>query len=427
MILMKQTILAITGLLLLTGATAQNITPENDFVPQSNGFPVVDIAHGNRFFSRICIDVNSMAGTVNQKITSSNPAANYADPLNTRISGLKISNGFSHSTDAEIGYYFDMAGRYGVGTGLMFTQQNSNLTLDDFHIEYKSTDNFNNVFRQLLTSDGQIKEKLTSNTFNIPLLFKYKFKITEWIGFNADAGLLFNISENIHYKTNASFDYEAIYDYSGPQGSVVPIYDNSAGPAAGDLLLTKSQYLSSNSASGIQSYFNTLKAEGYNVGLGVSPNNKKGVVSDISGSVGFLVRPSVNIVLSHAISVNAGVYYMMQNFNHNAPSGYQLTNKLGQYDPLVNTVSHGVDNSYGITIGASYSFRRIHHMAVIVPADDTSSIPEEEEKNEDSPSPVQKMRGNFSYNTPAPLLPAPALNEPEIAEQAIIIDDKRHQ
>ena len=51
MILMKQTILVITGLLLMTGAFAQNITPENDFVPQSNGFPVVDIAHGNRFFS----------------------------------------------------------------------------------------------------------------------------------------------------------------------------------------------------------------------------------------------------------------------------------------------------------------------------------------------------------------------------------------
>ncbi len=424
MILMKQTILLMTGLLLMTVVKAQNITPENDFVPQSNGFPVVDLAHGHRLLSRVCIDVNSMVGVLNQKINYADPTSNYPNPVNTKISGLKINNGFSHSMDAEIGYYFDLAGSYGVGTGLMVTHQSSNLTLDDFHIEYKSTDNFNNVFRQVLTSNGQIKEKLMTHNISIPLLFKYKLKITEWIGFNADAGLLFNICEKNHYKTNALFDYEAIYDYSGPQGSVVPIYDYSSVPAAGDLLMTRSQYLTSNTPAGIQSYFNTLRAEGYNVGLGVAPGNNKGVVSAVSGSVGFILRPSVNFVLSHAISVNAGAYYMMENFTHNVPSGYQLTNKIGQYDALINSVSKTSQNSYGITIGASYSFRRIHHMAVIVPAEDTSSVPEEEDRNDE---PVQKVHGNFSYNSPLPQFPTPVIIEPESAEKAIINDDKRHQ
>ena len=420
--MMKYFILLLTGLSVACVAPAQNIMPENDFVSINNGTPVVEVAHTNRLLSRVCFDVNMMSGTLNQQISYADQIKNYSNPLNTRISGLKFSKGASNSIDAEVGYYFDIAGRYGVGTGLMYMRQSGNLTMDDFHIEYKSTDNFNNVFRQSLTSNGQIKEKLVMNNFSIPLLFKYKLKITEMIGFNADAGFLFSLSEQVHYKTNASFDYEAIYDYTGVQGNLVPVYDYSSTPSSGDLLITKSQYLSANNASGLQNYFKGYASQGYTVGLGVKPNVNKGAVSYTRGTVGIMLRPSLNIVLSHAISVNAGVYYVYQRFGHNVPSDYRITNKLGEYNPLVNSISKATDNSYGITFGGSYSFRRIHHASVILPAEDTSSIHEEEDNNMDNEE-APKGERKFSWNKDSQNIGLPAGNEPEQATREPLLMD----
>jgi|GEM_PF-2414577 len=393
---MKKKLLIAAAVLCAGAAGAQNIMPENDMVPQTNGFPIV-VEH-RHWLSRICFDLNVMGGSLKDKINYTDLTRNYPDALNTKVSGVKFRRGSSESIDAEVGFFFDREGRYGVGTGLMFAQQYGHLTLDNFHIEYKSTDNFNNTFRQSLTSIGQIDERMNINTISIPLLFKYKLKLNEMFGFNADAGLLFNINERVHYKTNAAFNYEAIYQYSGTQGNLVPVYDFSAVPAAGDVLLTQSQYLQTNAASGLQNYFNTLRSEGYNVGLNVKPGNK-GTVSSVKGSVGILLRPSVNVVMSHAISITAGVYYMYDGITHNTPASYRLTDKVGQYDPLSDAVSKAHGHSMGITLGGSYSFSRMHHhTAMVVPIEDTSSIAPEEEEDKNERSPV--LLNHMSHSEP---------------------------
>ncbi len=64
------------------------------------------------------------------------------------------------------------------------------MTLNQYHVEYQSTDKQGTTFRQVITADAPVKEQLTIQNMNIPLVFKYKTRFTRRIGFTADAGLL---------------------------------------------------------------------------------------------------------------------------------------------------------------------------------------------------------------------------------------------
>ncbi len=387
---MKKVVFFILAMVGVVGAHAQNINPEYDQEPSGKLFPPKEIhEHQHGFLSRVCIDVNHTYGREIKNLSSINLVSKYTDPLNTNISGMKFSNGYSYGVDAEIGYYFDLAGRYGIGTGLMYFYQTGQLTMDKFHIEYKSVDAFNNIFRQSVTSTGQIKETLATSNINIPILFKYKISFSEKLGFNTDAGILINIVESNHYKTNAAFDYEAIYQYRGVQGNLVPVYDYQSTPAAGDLLMTRGAY----PAATVQSYFNSLRAQGYNVGLGVKPNSTSGNVQDIKGSIGLLIRPSFSYSFTEHFAVNLGAYYMVQSFRNNPPVNYRITDNVGQYDPMVNSITRSNENSYGINIGASFNFHHRHHLSII-PVADTSSVPFDEDGAEDL-SPAPKSGSNY--------------------------------
>lgn len=405
---MRNTLLLLAGIMGAYTASAQNITPENDQLPRTNGYKTMQV-HSTGFLSHIVADVNFTGGTVNQKLTLTDPTANYPKALNTRVNGVKAGNVTSTGIDAEIGYYFDLAGRYGIGTGIMYTHQSGDLTMDNFHIEYQSKDVFNNTFRQVLTATGPIREQLRTSNISIPLLFKYRLNFGR-LGFNADAGLVFNLSERTSYKTNAAFDYEAIYQYTGTQGNLVPVYDNSATPAPGDLLITKAQYLATYPGASVTDYFNTQHNLGYNVGLNRKPDAGSGHVSSVTGSVGLLFRPSLNVMLTQAFSVNVGVYYLYQNFKNNVPQGYRLTDKVGQYDPLVAGVQRSMQNNYGISIGASYAFRKVHHV-LVVPAEDTSGAPVDDDKETDLPaSGGGAMGGSSGHNLQADVMAQPLIN-----------------
>jgi len=305
-----------------------------------------------------CVELNAIGGLFTQNVTSGSLTSGYANIVNSKISTPQFNNGGEFGFDAEVGYFFGLKRHFGIGTGIMYIYEQSSATIDDFHMESQATDVFHNTYRQEITADHQIKETWQTSNFDIPLLLKYKTKFSNKVGFTADAGVLFNLSEKTAYKTNAAFDYEAVYQYAVGETGVTTTYDNGAVPAANDLLITKSQYLSTHSGANIQDYFNSLKAQGYNVGLGVTPNNKKGSVSYTSGSVGLLLRPAISIYLCDNFTLNLGVYYLYQNFSRNAASNYKITDNTGSYDPILNSVSGASNNSYGLTAGLRYCFSR---------------------------------------------------------------------
>ena len=307
---------------------------------------------------RWVVDLNLLGGMLSQNLTLANPNAGYTNNVNNNISGLKFDNGYSFGGDAEVGYFFGRKDHFGIGTGVMYLYQQYDLTMDKFHVEYQSTDNAGNTFRQLITSNGPIKENVTVSNINIPLVLKYKKRFTRRVGFTADAGILYNLQIKNSYTTNAAFDYEAVYQYTTPPHGLPTLYDNSPTPNANDFLLTKAHFSNENPAGNVANYFTTEFNQGYNVGLGVKPRTNTGSVTYLQGSVGFLFRPAINLYLSDNTALTFGLYYLYQPFNNSVPTDYKLSNKVGDYSSMLNSISSSANQSYGLNIGARFYFGR---------------------------------------------------------------------
>ncbi|MFI5196045.1 MAG: thrombospondin type 3 repeat-containing protein [Chitinophagales bacterium] len=306
------------------------------------------------------LDVNLLGGMLTQNLTTAVPG--YTNAVNTNISALKFSNGMSYGADAQVGYFFSRNNNWGVGTGLMYLHQTGDVTMDKFKVEYQSTDSHGLTFRQVLTANQQVKEQLKITNINIPIVLKYKHRFTKRVGITADAGLLINLQNMSAYKTNASFDYEAIYQYATDvSGHQVAVYDYSPTPSStGDLLVTQAQYLKTHQGGDVNAYMNMEHYQnGYNVGLGVKPNSNTGSVSYTAGSVGFIFQPSVNLYLNDKVALNFGLYYLYQPTMNNASSTYKLTDKMGDYTSMLKNVSSGNSASYGLNVGVRMYFGKV--------------------------------------------------------------------
>ncbi len=305
--------------------------------------------------SRWVIDVNLMGGMLTQNLTVASTTGNYTNGINNNTGNLSFKNGTSIGGDAQVGFFcFGKKSHFGLGTGLMYLYQQGDLKLNAFNVQYQSTDNNGNTFRQLITADAPITEKITTTNISIPLLLKYKKRFTRRSGVSADAGILYNVQLKNDYKTDASFDYQAIYQFTNPPSGLPTVYDNSPVPNSNDFLITKDHYNATHPGGNVANYFASEAEHGYNVGLGLKPNSNSGSVSYITGSVGFLFRPTYNLFLSDWCSLNIGGYLLYQPFTNNVPNNYKLTNTVGEYNSSLQSVSSGNDLSYGGNLGVRF-------------------------------------------------------------------------
>jgi outer membrane protein OmpA-like peptidoglycan-associated protein len=303
--------------------------------------------------SRWVLDVNLLGGTFNQKMDMATTGPNYLNGINVNTGGVGFKSGGTVGGDLQLGYFFDKNRHWGIGTGLLYLREWGNVTLDNFHAEYQSVDNNGYIFRQVVSANP-IKEEVRIDNFNIPLVLKYKNRFSKHWGFTADAGVLFNVKAKNTYTTNASFDYEAIYKFVTTEGNVsTPVYETSVIPADNDFLITKAHF-SKNNPGSVQEYFNTKRSEGYNVGLGVTPDQQKGTVSYATGSVGFMLQPSVNYFFSDRVALNVGAYYIYQEFKNEGTKSYTLTGKPGEYSSVLNSVSKVQTQSFGGNLGLRF-------------------------------------------------------------------------
>jgi outer membrane protein OmpA-like peptidoglycan-associated protein len=358
-----------------TQVMAQNIDPDNDYMAHSQG---PQKTHGccDSRYTGWCIDGNLTVGALMQNLTSNSLTAGYLNTVNTSAGALSYKNGFSAGADLQLGCFFGPKQHFGVGAGIMYMNQQGDMTVDHFHAEYQSVDYFGNTFRQVLSSNGAIKESVNTSNLNVPIVLKYKTGFTKRIGFTADAGILLNVMERNSYTSKSNFNYEAIYKYTGSQGNVVPVYDNSPTPGPSDLLILKNANPETGTSVNVQQYFNTLRSNGYNVGLGVSPNSTKGTVSYNVPSVGFLIHPAVNVMLCSNFSLNLGVIYIYQNFSNTAAANYQVTDKVGSYSSVMNSVSSSSNHMIGFDAGLRYSFTRHCEPPAPMPAPADTIAPE---------------------------------------------------
>ena len=308
--------------------------------------------------SRWVIDANLMGGLSTQTFTTASTMGNYPNALNMNTGQLKYTNGTSYGGDAQLGFFFGKMRHFGIGAGFMYMGQHGDANLNNYHVEYQATDGNGNIYRQVVNGNN-IQETVNSTNLNIPLVLKYKTRFSKHWGFSTDAGALINVQMKNAYSTNASFNYEAIYklEQTG-DGGTVSVYDNSPVASANDWFVTKAEFLQNNPNGNYQNYVNTERAAGINVGEGITPDNRKGNTSYTAGSIGLLVQPSINYYLSDYVALNLGVYYMVQPFKNNAQSNYTLTDGLGTYSSVLNSVTASTNQAYGIDIGARFFFRK---------------------------------------------------------------------
>ncbi len=306
------------------------------------------------------IDLNVMGGVLTRNMTMGNSMGNYLNALSdANLGNLKFTNGTSFGGDLQLGYFFGNSNHFGIGGGIMYLSQSGDATLDNFHVQYQSTDQTGEISRQEITANQPVKESLKITNVNIPLVLKYKDRFSRRFGFTADLGVLYNVSIKNAYNTNATFDYEEIVQHvTSEGGNIITVYDNSLTPASTDLQITQTHFNNTTHPDGetIQQYFNAEKALGYNVGLAQAPTKKSGTVSYTSGSLGFIARPAINFFFSDNVALTVGAYLLYQPFNNTPQNNYRITNNVGDYSSVLNNVTKSNDLSYGGNLGVRILF-----------------------------------------------------------------------
>ncbi len=304
---------------------------------------------GDSLLSRVVVDVNLLGGVLTQDMTAGSALANYPAYVasESNVGKLKFKNGLSYGFDAQIGYFFGKKRHFGLGLGFMYLAQEGDMVLDQFRVAYQAYDQNGNTYKRIVSSVGEVKEKLSITNLNIPLVIKYKARLSKRLGFTADLGALFNVQMQNRYTTEGRFNYEAEYHVIGTGSSVSTVYDNSP-----NLFYTRDQYQRVNPGQDVNAYFNTtLRGAGYDLGLGMTPNSKSGSVSYATGSVGLLIQPSLNYFLSDNVALNIGAYYIYQPFTNTTNNTHRMTDNSGGYSSMLNSVTASNNQSIGGNLG----------------------------------------------------------------------------
>jgi hypothetical protein len=301
------------------------------------------------------LGITGRGGRLGQDMTMIDFAKNYPEAINIKRGTAKFENGNSYGIDLQLAYYVDKGANFGIGTGIMYLRQAGNITYDNFQVTYKAVDGNGDTYRQMLSTAWPFKEKVQVDNINIPVVLKYRGKISGRSGIAIDAGVLYNLKTTYHYNSKAGFDYEAAYKFVLSNGNPGFVYDNAPVPDPNDWLLTEQAYNQSRSDGNAKGYFASLQDQGYNVGLKEAPKKKTGKSDYTASSIGFIIQPSYTHRIGKHSHLRIGAYYIMQTFDgtdNNA--GFKLSDKIGDYSPLVNGVSETKNTSYGVTVGVAF-------------------------------------------------------------------------
>jgi hypothetical protein len=346
---MKRIISIVAAAALALPATAQ--TPDTArFLPKAHCFTT------DADLSPWFLDINGKVGALWIDPTAQTSLAPYPFAVNgaNNLGKLSFNDGISYGGDAQVGYFFGKSHHWGVGAGFMYLFQKANVNLDGYHVEYQSTDRNGDVYRAVTTGNN-LQEKVEMTNLNIPVVLKYKNRLSKLLGVTADLGVLYNVQMKNKTTTNASFDYGAIYQYDQELGKYV--YDPNLQPGKSDVIITP-DFANAKNPGDVYNYFQQSFNAGKNVGIGVRPDvqNRTQTVNYKTGSWGFIFQPGVSFYLSDHVALNLEAYYIYQTFENNAQNNYRLTGNMGEYSSMLNSVSKSEHQSVGGNIGIRFLF-----------------------------------------------------------------------
>ncbi|GAA4464433.1 hypothetical protein GCM10023093_14750 [Nemorincola caseinilytica] len=302
------------------------------------------------------IDLNFMGGLMTQDVTTATSIAGYMNGVNMNTGVLKFDKGSSLGFNAQLGYFFGPKRHWGVGAGFAYFSQKGTFSLDNYHVEYQAEDSKGRIYRQIITGND-VKETAKISNMNIPLLLKYKTRFSKTLGFTMDAGPMFNIGMKTTTENTGTFDYEAVYKFSGSGSDGSPtVYDASNTPSPTSYLILKDYYLSKTPGGNVNQWFQQNRDAGFNVGLGQRPATVKDEASYKTVSVGLLLQPSLSVYLSDHVALNFGLYYTYQSFKNENQANYVLMSTSGQYNSSLRNATSASVQSFGGVAGVRFLF-----------------------------------------------------------------------
>ncbi|MBS1781087.1 MAG: outer membrane beta-barrel protein [Bacteroidetes bacterium] len=314
-------------------------------------------AQSNAHIGRWYVGVNGMMGGVWEKMSMRTTGLNYTNAIYNRVpESTSFDNKTSYGGSLQIGFFFDKRREWGIATGVMYATHDGDLSLNNWAVQYQSTDFQNATYRQMITAQGPVKESLKTTNIAIPVVVKYRTQLSKVVGIMIDAGITYSVQTKVDYTGSGTFNYEAAYKYAQTGDGYTTVYDNSPVPDRSDWLITVDQYNRTKGDGGQVAYFNSFKAQGYNVGLNESAG-ASGTFNYKNGTIGVIFQPQVTFRLSNHIGLQVGGYYMYQNFSNSSDNwNTRLTDKIGTYNSVLNNTIKNQQVSYGGTLGISFMF-----------------------------------------------------------------------
>ena len=297
---------------------------------------------------RLVLDVNLNGGLLMQDYTRTDDISGLSNVLNPNYGKMTFDKGMSYGFDGQLGLFLGKKRNWGIGAGVAYFMQSGEMSLDGYHVEYKSFDGNGRTFRQLVSSTGAITEKLKITNVNIPVMLKYKKRLNKTWGFTADAGILYNLNYKNAYTSDAAFDYEAIYTPTTVGSTTTYEYDNT--PGATNAKNVKTLKGNTNAAQ-MDALRNNSK---YNVGLNKTPTTNTGDYKYTSGSIGYFIRSAANVFLSNNVALNLGLYYMYQPVANSNGNSNVITDKVGDYSSISRSVMKSNNSSFGLNLGVRF-------------------------------------------------------------------------
>lgn len=289
------------------------------------------------------IGAGVFGGGQSSNIDQLNWSQSYLNRVNADIADVHKAKGNNLGFNLSLGYFLGQQRNFGIGTGLQYVRLNNTFSVHHMAVEYQSQDVFGSVFRQGIRSNGAVEEQINQNVIGLPIMLMYKKQLNQKWGVNLDGGVVLNLATNAKYSANkGSFDYEAIYAFDG-NGN--PVYDNQPIPDPNNWLITKAHFEKVNPTGDVNAYFETLRSQGYNVGLGVEPTNSSGDVKSVSVNTSWFIRPGISYRIKPNLAVHANLLYQQITTTFTDNTAYMITDRRGSYESMSNgikSVSHGM-------------------------------------------------------------------------------------
>jgi hypothetical protein len=294
-----------------------------------------------------------MTGKGNLSGTLRNGSAGYqqANTDSFRTPGLTYKAGNYFGGFVQIERFFGSKANFGIGAGVAFSTMKATLSAESFRTQFKATSSVggrNFDYRQIITSNAPFEEQVKLTNVSIPIMLIYKGDINRKLGFRIEAGAALSMSAQTTMEaTSGTFDYEAVYRFTGDNGAV---YSPTTG--ANDWIITRN-FIAIHGGQDVYGQFAALKD--YGVALDYKPGeSQQSRTSALKAGGGLMVRPAITYKVNEDFGLNLGFFYSSTSMTGGS-ANYQLMNERKEYNTLLNGFDNLKTSSYGVTLSITHS------------------------------------------------------------------------